>query len=71
MIYDATLSRDGQIQKVRGNQLLLDKLVNDGYQLIDKLPLISHRPILPKDVIFEEVIIDSRVYSPVVIVGGL
>lgn len=70
MLFDATVSRDGKVQKVRGNQSHLDKLVGEGYQVIDKFPVVAHRPVLPKDIIHEEVI-GSVSIDPVVITGGV
>lgn len=51
MLFDATVSLDGKIREVRGNQQLLDKMSDDGYQIIDKRPIATPHPTLPKDVI--------------------
>lgn len=64
MLFDITIVRDGKTKQVRGNQKYLDQLAEEGCQIIDRLPIVSHRPTLPRDSDEE---VDSDLFSHSVI----
>lgn len=50
MLFDATVEDGfGKVTKVRGNQRYLDLMSENGFQVIDSIPVNTQCPNLPKD----------------------